>query len=104
MNRDQLRLLIQGPIATIPTAFDAAYGLDTATMAELTEWWVQQGLRTGKSVLKVAAAMGEGPDLDDSEWPKLLETVVNAANGRVPPWRKRACAVDGRGCRRVTTW
>ena len=76
--------MIQGPIATIPTAFDAAYGLDTATMAELTDWWVQQGLRTGKSVLKVAAAMGEGPDLDDSEWPKLLETVVNAANGRVP--------------------
>jgi 4-hydroxy-tetrahydrodipicolinate synthase len=53
-------------------------------MAELTEWWIQQGLRTGKSVLKVAAAMGEGPDLDDSEWPKLLETVVNTANGRVP--------------------
>jgi 4-hydroxy-tetrahydrodipicolinate synthase len=84
MNRDQLRLLIQGPIATVPTAFDAAYALDIATMAELTEWWVQRGLRTGKSVLKVAAAMGEGPDLDDSEWPKLLETVVNAANGRVP--------------------
>lgn len=84
MNRDQLRLLIQGPIATVPTAFDAAYALDTGTMAELTEWWVRQGLRTGKSVLKVAAAMGEGPDLDDSEWPKLLETVVNAANGRVP--------------------
>ena len=84
MNRDQLRLLIQGPIATVPTAFDAAYALDIATMAELTEWWIQQGLRTGKSVLKVAAAMGEGPDLDDSEWPKLLETVVNTASGRVP--------------------
>ena len=84
MNRDQLRLLIQGPIATLPTAFDAAYALDTGTMAELTEWWIHQGLRTGKSVLKVAAAMGEGPDLDDREWPRLLETVVTAANGRVP--------------------
>jgi 4-hydroxy-tetrahydrodipicolinate synthase len=84
MNRHQLQLLIQGPIATVPTAFDAAYALDTATMAELTEWWIQQGLSTGKSVLKVAAAMGEGPDLDDNEWPKLLETVANAANGRVP--------------------
>ena len=84
MNRDQLQALIQGPIATVPTPFDAAYALDTATMAELTEWWIQQGLRTGKSVLKVAGAMGEGPDLDDSEWPKLLETVVHAANGRVP--------------------
>jgi 4-hydroxy-tetrahydrodipicolinate synthase len=84
MNRDHLRRLIQGPIATLPTAFDAAYALDTATMAELTEWWVQQGLRTGNAVLKVAAAMGEGPDLDDSEWPRLLQTVVSTANGRVP--------------------
>ncbi len=84
MNREQLRRLIQGPIATLPTAFDTAYALDTATMAELTEWWIQHGLCTGKSVLKVAAAMGEGPDLDDSEWPKLLDTVVNAANDRAP--------------------
>jgi 4-hydroxy-tetrahydrodipicolinate synthase len=84
MNRDELRSVIQGPIATLPTAFDNAFGLDTAPMADLTEWWVHHGLRTGKSVLKVAAAMGEGPDLDDSEWPKLLETVVTAAAGRVP--------------------
>jgi 4-hydroxy-tetrahydrodipicolinate synthase len=84
MNRDELRLLIQGPIATIPTAFDDAYALDMATMAHLTDWWVQRGLRTGKSVLKVAAAMGEGPDLDDDEWPRLLETVVTVANDRVP--------------------
>ena len=84
MKRDELRLQIQGPIATIPTAFDNAFALDTAKMADLTEWWVQNGLRTGKSVLKVAAAMGEGPDLDDSEWPKLLESVVTVANDRVP--------------------
>jgi hypothetical protein len=30
MNLDQLRLLIQGPLASLPTAFDAAYALTTA--------------------------------------------------------------------------
>jgi dihydrodipicolinate synthase/N-acetylneuraminate lyase len=53
-------------------------------MADLTEWWVDNGLVTGKTVLKVAAAIGEGPDLTDEEWPRLLETVVSAARGRVP--------------------
>jgi 4-hydroxy-tetrahydrodipicolinate synthase len=84
MNRDQLKRLIQGPIATIPSAFDGNFQLDTAVMADLTEWWIERGLRTGTSVLKVAAAMGEGPDLNDDEWPRLLRAVVDAARGRVP--------------------
>ena len=45
----------------------------------MTRWWVEQGLGTKTSALKVAAAMGEGPELSDDEWPHLLRTVVNAA-------------------------
>ena len=85
MNRDQLKRLIQGPIATLPSAFDGNFQLDTAVMADQTEWWIERGLRTGTSVLKVAAAMGEGPDLNDDEWPRLLRTVVDAARG----WARR---------------
>ena len=51
-------------------------------MSEITKWWVEQGLGTSKAPLKVAAAMGEGPDLSDDEWPHLLRTVVNAAPGK----------------------
>jgi len=76
--------LIRGPIATIPTAFNDDYSLNTAVMSDLTDWWIEHGLRTDRSVLKVAAAMVEGPDLDDNEWPKLLESVVAAASDRVP--------------------
>src|SRR5215217_1743227 len=82
MTRDELRRLIQGPIATVPTAFDERYALDLGTMAALTEWWVEQGLVAGTTVIKVAAAMGEGPDLTDEEWPRLLRTVVEAASGK----------------------
>lgn len=82
MNRNELKELIQGPIATVPTAFDADYQLDLDTMTELTSWWVESGLVKGTTVIKVAAAMGEGPDLSDDEWPQLLRTVVNAADGR----------------------
>lgn len=79
MNRNELQELIKGPIATLPTAFDDEYYLDLGRMAELSEWWVESGLVAGVSPLKVAAAMGEGPDLSDDEWPHLLRTVVNAA-------------------------
>jgi 4-hydroxy-tetrahydrodipicolinate synthase len=82
MNRTELKQLIKGPFATVPTAFDKKLYLDLGVMAELTRWWVAQGIVSGRAVLKVAAAMGEGPDMSDDEWPHLLRTVVNAADGK----------------------
>jgi dihydrodipicolinate synthase/N-acetylneuraminate lyase len=82
MNRDELKKLIVGPIATVPTPFDKDFEVDYGRMYELTQGWVENGLVKGKAVIKVAAAMGEGPMLRDDEWPYLLRTVVQAANGR----------------------
>jgi 4-hydroxy-tetrahydrodipicolinate synthase len=82
MNRSELMAITRGPFATLPTAFDADFRLDLPTMARMTEWWIGQGLTSGHAVLKVAAAMGEGPDLTDDEWPALLEAVARAAAGR----------------------
>jgi dihydrodipicolinate synthase/N-acetylneuraminate lyase len=82
MDRDELRRRIQGPIATVPTAFDDEFSLDLPVMADLTGWWVEQGLIRGRAVIKVAAAMGEGPDLSDDERWRLLRTVVDAAEGK----------------------
>jgi len=82
MTRDELKKLIMGPIATVPTPFDDDFEVDYGRMAVATQWWVEQGLVKGRSVLKVAAAMGEGPMLSDAEWPALLRTVVQAAKGK----------------------
>ncbi|MBM3236751.1 dihydrodipicolinate synthase family protein [Candidatus Poribacteria bacterium] len=79
MTRDELKKLIRGTLATIVTPFDNKMKLDLARMTDLTRWWVENGLGTDVAPLKVAAAMGEGPDLSDEEWPHLLRTVVNAA-------------------------
>ena len=79
MNRDELKKLIRGSLATLPTPFDLEFKLDLAGATELTHWWVENGLGTDVAPLKVAAAMGEGPDLGDDEWPHLLRTVVNSA-------------------------
>lgn len=82
MTREELKKFIQGPIATLPTPMDQDFRIDFGVMSGLTEWWIEQGLVSGQAVLKVAAAMGEGPDLADDEWPHLLRTVVQAAKGR----------------------
>ena len=79
MDRIELQGRIQGIPATVPTPFDDKYRLDLAKMTDLTRWWIKGGLGTDSAPLKVAAAMGEGPDLSDDEWPHLLKTVVGAA-------------------------
>ena len=82
MNREELKQLIVGPVATVPTPFDEDYEVNYGRMYELTQQWVDEGLVKGRGVIKVAAAMGEGPMLRDDEWPYLLRTVVQAANDK----------------------
>ena len=81
--------MIGGCIVTLPTPMDDDFNIDLARTTELTKWWVEQGLGTGTSPLKTSAAMGEGPDLSDDEWPHLLRTVVRAAK----PDTKVICAL-----------
>ncbi len=84
MTRDQLQRFVVGPIATVPTPFDAEYRIDYGRMAEATQHWVDTGLVAGRSVLKVAASIGEGHLLREQEWTQLLGVAVEAAQGRVP--------------------
>lgn len=84
MKRDQIKKLLVGAIATVPTPFNEDFHVNYSLMAEATENWIQAGLITGKSVIKVAAAMGEGSQLREEEGPRLLSTVVKVAKERVP--------------------
>ena len=79
MNRAELRKRIRGTPVTLPTPFDRDLKVDFGRLTEMTQWWVEQGLGTDDAALKTSAAMGEGPDLSDDEWPHILRTVVNAA-------------------------
>ena len=79
MKREELKDLIKGTIVTTPTPFDNEGRLDLARTADVTQWWIEQGLGTNVAPLKVAAAGGEGPDMTDDEWQHLLRTTVNSA-------------------------
>jgi 4-hydroxy-tetrahydrodipicolinate synthase len=79
MMRDELKARLRGPIAALPTPFDEHWSLNLAVTADLIHWCIAHGIVLGKAPLKVAAALGEGPDLTDDEWPRLLQTTVKAA-------------------------
>ena len=82
MNREETKKLIVGPVAPVPTPFDGDFEVDYGKMAELTRWWVESGVVAGKGVIKVGAQAGEGEKLREAEWPALLRTVVQAADGK----------------------
>ncbi len=84
MNREYLKNVLRGVIVATATPFDDDFEVDYGTMAELTEWWVTNGLVEGRAVIKCVSVMGEVPQLTDDEWPRLLKTVVESANGRAP--------------------
>jgi 4-hydroxy-tetrahydrodipicolinate synthase len=79
MDRAELKGRIRGTPVTLPTPFDKDLKVDFGRLTDMTHWWVEQGLGTDDAALKTSAAMGEGPDLNDDEWPHILRTVVNAA-------------------------
>ena len=83
MDRDELRQRIRGVVGVAVTPFDEDFEVNYGRMAELTQFWVENGLVKGKALLKVGSVMGEGPQLRDDEWATLLRTVVQAADGRV---------------------
>ena len=84
MRRDELQKLIQGAICTLPAPFDDNFRADYGRMYDLCKSLVEQGLRTGNSLLKVAAAGGEGMLMADDEWAAMVQCVVSAADGQVP--------------------
>jgi 4-hydroxy-tetrahydrodipicolinate synthase len=82
VDRNEAKQLIQGPIQVVPTPFDENLDVDYGLMIELTQWWVESGIVTGKGVIKVASQAGEGEKLRESEWIRLIETVVKASGGK----------------------
>ena len=57
MNREELKKLIRGTIVTLPTPFDEDFNVDMARMAEMTQWWIENGLGTDVAPLKVVARL-----------------------------------------------
>ena len=83
MNRQQKRDVYQGVIGVTVTPYYDNYEVNYGKMADLTKWWISNGLVRGDAALKVCSVMGEAPQLRENEWINMLKTTVDAAEGKV---------------------
>lgn len=71
--------LFTGCATALATPF-TAQGIDTAALERLVHWQIEQGV----SALVACGTTGEPSCMSDEEWALTLQTVVRAAEGRVP--------------------
>ena len=83
MNRQELRDRFRGIVGVTVTPMDDDYEVDLGRMYDLTQWWVENGLTRGRAMLKVVSVMGEFSQLTDAEWPAVVRSAVQAADGKV---------------------
>ena len=96
---------LEGCGTAIVTPFCEGGAIDEAALRNLVEWQIASGI----SLLVACGTTGETPTLDEQEWLRVIEIVVEAAAGRVPVLAgcthnstreavektKRACGVRG---------
>jgi 4-hydroxy-tetrahydrodipicolinate synthase len=70
----------EGAITAIVTPFGADGAVDTDALSELVRWQVESGI----DGIAPCGTTGEGATLTDDEHRAVVETVVGAADGRVP--------------------
>jgi 4-hydroxy-tetrahydrodipicolinate synthase len=75
---------LQGVIVSLPTFNDAGYNLQLDRSKKHIQWLIEHGVGEGNAVLMIAGGLGEGYFLDDEEWRAMADTVVEAADGKVP--------------------
>ncbi|KYH41501.1 MAG: dihydrodipicolinate synthase [Candidatus Bathyarchaeota archaeon B26-2] len=78
--RDKLR----GIVVSLPTPTRENYEVDYERFKEHVNWLIDQGLVEGKAVLMGGGGLGEGYFLTREEHERLMEVLVEAADGRVP--------------------
>jgi len=84
MRRDRRRERLQGVVVSVLTPCNARYEIDYAKLKEHIRWIVNSGVREGTGVIMAAGGVGEGYFLSFEEHRRVMEALVEAADGKVP--------------------
>ena len=74
------RMELKGCGTALVTPFRADGAIDEGALQSLVDWQIDAGI----NLLVACGTTGETPTLDDQEWLRVIEIVVDAADGRVP--------------------
>jgi len=75
---------LKGIVVSLPTPAKEKCEIDYQRFEDHVEWLIGEGLVKGKAVLMGAGGLGEGYFLTREEHKKIMHTLVDAANGKVP--------------------
>lgn len=87
MTPEQLRQKLTGPIVAMTTHFTKDDRLDLPAMARLTEFYIENGIKT----VIADGSTGEFASLSEEERRQVIKTVVDAARGRMTVIAGTAC-------------
>lgn len=79
-----LREKLKGAIISLPTPTTRNYEIDYGKFKEHVCWLIDSGLVEDKAVLMGAGGYGEGYFLTREEHGKIMESLVDAVDGKVP--------------------
>jgi 4-hydroxy-tetrahydrodipicolinate synthase len=72
-----------GIVVSLPTFTDAEHHVLLEPLPKHIRWLVSKGLVTGSAVLMGTAGLGEGYFLSDPEFYSIVDTLAEAADGRI---------------------
>jgi dihydrodipicolinate synthase/N-acetylneuraminate lyase len=85
MNKiEQVKRILRGPMIPIITCFTEDLSLDLDTIQENVRFLIKGGIITGKGVMLGGGAGGDFPMLSVDERKHVANTIVNAAEDKVP--------------------
>ncbi len=91
---EEVKSLLRGVVNVQVTPFRSMTEIDEEALRDNTRFMIRNGIVKGRGVLAIGGSTGEGFSLSETEYKRLIDIVVEEADGRVP-----VCV----GCVRPTT-
>jgi 4-hydroxy-tetrahydrodipicolinate synthase len=80
----EVKPLLCGVVNVQVTPFKSMTEIDEDALRDNTRFMVENGIVKGRGVLAIGGSTGEGFSLSETEYKRLIDTVIEEANGRVP--------------------
>jgi len=84
MTPEELKKVLHGVIVLIMTPFDDELNLDIPSLRKEVKFLLDNGLKRGNAVLVPMGSAGEFPMLTLQERKRILEVILEKAEGRIP--------------------
>ncbi|MGQ9780798.1 MAG: dihydrodipicolinate synthase family protein [Nitrososphaeria archaeon] len=75
---------LKGIVLSMPTPTTKKFEVDAEKLRNHITWLTDQGIVEGKGVLMAAGGLGEGYFMTREEHEKVMKTLADSANGKVP--------------------